>query len=158
EEGDCASPTSYVRWFSHSFRASGGLRRERHMQGQLRETSGGRRGTVLRTSLCLVVLVPVVGLAAASALAATITSFAWYGSTPSGANRNTTLGAPSATADLPPYCVGTNVVINGSGFVSDGGVTGLTIGGVPARYFSVGADDTLYAGVGANAKTGPIVV
>jgi hypothetical protein len=128
------------------------------MQGQLRTKSGGRRGTVLRTSLCLVVLVPAVGLTAASAIAATITSFAWYGSTTSGANRNTTLGATSATADSPPYCVGTNIVINGSGFVSDGGVTGVTIGGVAARYFSVGADDTLYAGVGANAQTGPIAV
>jgi hypothetical protein len=64
----------------------------------------------------------------------------------------------NGTADQPPYCVGSTIHINGSGFVSDGGVTAVTIGNVPAKTFSVGSDSVLFAQIGPNATTGPVTV
>jgi hypothetical protein len=111
-----------------------------------------------RTAICAVILVSLALLAVASASAASITSFAWYGNTTNGGTPSTGLAAGIGTADLYPYCVGTNIVINGQGFVSDGGVSAVTIGGKPARYFKVGSDSQLFAGVGAGAVTGTIQV
>lgn len=79
---------------------------------------------------------------AGSALAVTITSF-----TPS-----------SGLAENQPYCPGGHVTITGSGFVSDGGVTSVTVGGVAAVDVQVGSDNTIYLMVPRGAQTGPIVV
>jgi hypothetical protein len=117
----------------------------------------GVRRVVLRTGIGVALALPLAALLVGSALAATITSLAWYGGITNGNARATGLAATYGTADQQPYCVGTNFVISGSGFVTDG-VTGVTIGGVAARYFSVGDNATLYAGIGADAKTGPVVV
>jgi hypothetical protein len=111
-----------------------------------------------RTALCFAVLVPLALVIAASSFAASITSFAWYGSTTSGQTVNTGLAASIGTADLYPYCVGTNIVINGQGFVADGGVSAVTIGGKPARYFTVGSNTQIFAGVGVGATTGTVQV
>jgi hypothetical protein len=111
-----------------------------------------------RAVLCLAVLVPLALVVAAPSLAASITSFAWYGNTTNGGTPATGLAAGIGTADLFPYCVGTNMVINGQGFVADGGVSAVTIGGKAARYYTVGSDSQIYAGVGVGATTGPIQV
>ena len=50
------------------------------------------------------------------------------------------------------------ITVNGSGFVSDGGVTSVTIGGVPASEIIVGSNEILYARLGAGATNGPVVV
>jgi hypothetical protein len=55
-------------------------------------------------------------------------------------------------------CPATVVMITGSGFVSDGGIVSVTIGGVPASEIVVGSDQYLYARVGAGAKSGPVTV
>jgi len=49
-------------------------------------------------------------------------------------------------------------MITGSGFVTDGGIVSVTIGGVPASEIVVGSDQYLYARVGPGATSGPIVV
>jgi IPT/TIG domain-containing protein len=79
---------------------------------------------------------------AGSALAVTITSF-----TP-----------VSGLAENQPYCPGGHVTLTGTGFVSDGGVTSVTVGGVPAVDVQVGSDSTVYLMVPRGAQTGPIVV
>ena len=53
---------------------------------------------------------------------------------------------------------GTVVMITGTGFVNDGGIVSVTIGGVPAGVVIVGSDTLLYARVGVGATSGPIVV
>jgi hypothetical protein len=55
-------------------------------------------------------------------------------------------------------CPGTVVTINGSGFVNDGGITGVSIGGVPAGEITIGSDSVLFARVGANATNGSVSV
>ena len=50
------------------------------------------------------------------------------------------------------------VTINGSGFVSDGGVTSVMIGGVPAGEIIPGTDILMWARVGAGAQNGSLVV
>jgi hypothetical protein len=114
--------------------------------------------SVSRAVLCVAVLVPLALVVVGSSLAASITGFSWYGSTTSGASPATGLAAGIATADLYPYCVGTNIVINGGGFVKDGGVSAVTIGGKPARYYTIGSDSQIFAGVGVGATTGTIQV
>jgi hypothetical protein len=57
-----------------------------------------------------------------------------------------------------PYCTGSVLTISGSGFVTDGGVKSVTIGGVPAASFFVGSDSVMYAVVGSGAQNGPVVV
>src|SRR5579862_5928967 len=85
-------------------------------------------------------LVAVAALGVASAASsATIASFA----------NATAKGIPTyGTAENSPYCLGTMVAIKGSGFVTDGGVTQVMIGGAPAEFVSVGSDSTLYAQIG----------
>jgi hypothetical protein len=98
-------------------------------------------------ALCLAVLVPLGLLVAASAGAATISSF---------------VGGKAATPALVTAgggaCPSTVVMVNGTGFVSDGGVTNVTIGGVKATDLFVGSNVALYARVGAGATTGPVTV
>jgi IPT/TIG domain len=102
----------------------------------------GRFHGMFRAALCMAVVVPIALMAAGSAFAVTITSFA-----------GTAVRAPD-----PPYCVGSIVTITGSGFLSGGAVTSVTFGGVPAASFYAGSDTVLLATVGAGAQTGPIVV
>jgi hypothetical protein len=102
---------------------------------------------VSRAALCLAVLVPLGLLIATSAGAATITSW---------------VGGKSATPALVTAgggaCPSTVVMINGSGFVSDGGVTSVTVGGVKATDVFVGSNIVVYARVGAGATDGPVSV
>jgi hypothetical protein len=100
---------------------------------------------VPRTALCLSVLVALGMLVAGSAGAVTITT--WQG----GKAATPQLITASGT------CPGTVVMINGSGFATEG-VTGVSIGGVPASEYVVGSDVALYARVGAGAKNGPVTV
>ncbi len=100
----------------------------------------------LRTAFCLSMLGAIGLVAAASAGAVTISS--WRGGSAS---------VPAVvTAD--GNCPGTVVIITGTGFVNDGGVTNVSIGGVPAGVIVVGTDTTLFARVGAGATSGPVVV
>jgi hypothetical protein len=88
-------------------------------------------------------LVAVALLAFASAASsATITSFS---------NQIVKGNGTVGTADSYPYCIGAVLLIQGSGFVTDGGVTAVTIGGVPAEGVTVGSDSKLYAQVGRGA-------
>src|SRR5262249_11598342 len=118
----------------------------------------GYMRSLSRTALCVAVLVPLALVVVAGSLAASITSFAWYGNTTNGGTPATGLAAGIGTADLYPYCVGTNMVINGQGFTTEGGVTGVTIGGKPARYYTVGSNTQLFAGVGVGATSGSVQV
>jgi hypothetical protein len=86
-------------------------------------------------------------VAAGSAGAVTITS--WQGG--KGAT-------PAIVTAAGGHCPPTMTTINGTGFVSDGGVPSVSIGGVPAIEVIVGSDVIMYARVGAGAKDGGDVV
>ena len=101
---------------------------------------------MVRIAVCLSMLAALGLIAAESAGAVTITS--WVGGKASVPQLVTAAGT----------CPGTVVTINGTGFVSDGGVVSVTIGGVPATDISVGSDTKLFARVGPGATSGPIVV
>lgn len=102
---------------------------------------------LFRTLLCLAVLVALGVVAAGSAGAATISGWiGGKGATPA------IVTAPSAA------CYGTMTTINGTGFVSDGGVPKVTIGGVPSSEVIVGSNTIIYARVGNGATSGPVVV
>jgi hypothetical protein len=106
----------------------------------------GSVGASRRIAVFFSVLVALGLVAAESAGAVTITS--WVGGKASVPQIVTAAGT----------CPGTVVTINGTGFVNDGGIVSVTIGGVPAGVVVVGADNILYARVGAGATSGPIVV
>jgi len=108
--------------------------------------SGSTR-VLFRTLLGLAVLVVLGLVAAGSAGAATITS--WVG----GKGATPTI----VTAD-GGACVPTLITINGSGFVTDGGVTSVTIGGVRATEIIVGSNVIVYARVGKGATNGPVTL
>lgn len=108
-----------------------------------------------RSAFCGVVVMAFALLAVGSAFAATITSAGTMGGTRSGSG---TTARNVATAQDDPYCSGTYFSITGTGFVADGGVRGVEIGNVPAAWFKVGSDKTLYAQVGKGATTGPIII
>jgi hypothetical protein len=118
---------------------------------------------LFRTAACVAVLTPFALLVAGQAFGVTITGAGTPGSATSGAG---TTFRNVATANDPPYCSGTYFVISGSGFVYDspnpnpvkGAVIGVSIGNVPAAWYEVGSDITLYAQVGPDATTGPIIV
>jgi hypothetical protein len=100
-----------------------------------------------RIALCLAVLVPL-GLAVAGAAgAATISS--WVGGK---------TATPALVTAGGGACPATLVMINGSGFVSDGGTPSVTIGGVTSPQVIVGSNAALYAYVGAGATDGPVSV
>ena len=101
---------------------------------------------VFRIAFCFPVLVALGLVAAGSAGAVTITS--WVGGKASVPQLVTAAGT----------CPGTVVTITGTGFVNDGGITSVTIGGAPAGVVIVGSDTTLFARVGVGATSGPIVV
>ena len=100
----------------------------------------------LRTAFCLSLLGALGLVAAGSAGAVTITS--WAGGK----------AAVPAVITAPGSCPGTVVTINGTGFVNDGGIVSVTIGGVPAGEIVVGSDTLLFARTGAGATSGPVVV
>ncbi len=100
----------------------------------------------LRTACGVSVLVALGLVAAGSAGAVTITS--WVGGKASVPQLVTAPGA----------CPGTVMTITGTGFVNDGGIVGVTVGGVPSTDITVGTDATLFARVGAGATSGPVVV
>src|SRR4051812_14521195 len=88
-------------------------------------------------------LLVAVGLVAAgSAGAVTITS--WVGGK----------AAVPQVVTASGNCPGTVIQIIGTGFVNDGGISGVTIAGVPASEVTIGSDTLLFARVGANAKDG----
>jgi hypothetical protein len=101
----------------------------------------------LRTALCLLMLVAFGLVAAGSAGAVTISS--WVGGK---------AAVPAVVTASSASCPGTVIMITGSGFVSDGGIVSVTIGGVPASEIIVGSDQYLYARVGPGATSGPVVV
>jgi hypothetical protein len=105
------------------------------------------RRVSLRTALCLSVLLALGLVAAGSAGAVTITS--WVGGK---------AAVPAVVTASSASCPGTMVMITGSGFVNDGGIVSVSIGGVPASEVVVGSDQYLYARVGAGATSGPVVV
>src|SRR5579863_3398009 len=117
---------------------------------------------LFRITACSAVLIPLVLLVASSSFAVTITSVGNLG----GNGGNTIENRDVATAADDPYCPGTVLVITGTGFVNDsnspdpvlGAVKSVSIGNVPANWFKVGSDNTLYAQVGKGATTGPVVV
>ena len=82
-------------------------------------------------------------LAAGSAFAVTITNF-------------------TPTTDFVPEesnnCVGTQIQINGTGFVTDGGTPTVMFNGTPAVDVFVGSDAVIYARVPAGAKPGNITI
>ena len=100
------------------------------------------RMSLKRMALGLSLLVAVGLVAAGSAGAVTITS--WVGGKASVPQVVTAAG----------NCPGTVVTINGTGFVNDGGITGVSIGGVPAGEITIGSDSVLFARIGANANNG----
>ena len=100
----------------------------------------------LRTAFCLSLLGALGLVAAGSAGAVTITS--WVGGK----------AAVPAVITAAGSCPGTVVTINGTGFINDGGIVNVTIGGVPAGEIVVGSDTLLFARTGAGATSGPVVV
>jgi hypothetical protein len=99
-----------------------------------------------RTAVSLCALVALGLVAAGTAGAVTISS--WVGGKASVPQVVTAAGT----------CPGTVITINGSGFVSDGGITNVTIGGVPAGEITIGSDSVLFARVGAGAQSGTVSV
>ncbi len=100
----------------------------------------------LRTAFCLSLLGALGLVVAGSAGAVTITS--WFGGKAAVPQVVTAAGS----------CPGTVVNITGTGFINDGGIVSVTIGGVPAGEIVVGTDTTLFARVGVGATSGPVIV
>ena len=101
----------------------------------------------LRIAVCLLALVAVGLVAAGSAGAVRIDS--WQGGK---------AAVPQIVTATSSTCPGTVVMLTGAGFVNDGGIVSVSIGGVPAAEVVVGSDQYLYARVGSGATSGPIVV
>src|SRR5262245_31922328 len=110
---------------------------------------------LLRIATCVAALTLIAMLVAAAAGAVTITSAGSMNGTQFG-NGVTTSNV--ATAKDDPYCSGTIFTIMGRGFAWEGGVKSVTMGNVPAAWFTVGSDTMLQAQVGVGATNGPIVV
>ena len=101
----------------------------------------------VRTAACFSALLALGAVVSGSAGAATITSW---------------IGGKGATPDIVTAgggaCPGTMTTINGTGFVADGGVPSVTIGGVPASEIIVGSNVIMYARVGTGATSGSLVL
>jgi hypothetical protein len=97
-------------------------------------------------ALCAALLLSLV--LGGSALAATVSSF-----TPDH-------GLPQTPAGDGSYCAGSPVQITGTGFVSDGPTTSVSVSfnGVAAPAIQIGSNTTLYTSVPNGATTGPITV
>jgi IPT/TIG domain len=100
----------------------------------------------LRTAFCLSLLGALGLVVAGSAGAVTITS--WFGGK----------SAVPAIVTAAGSCPGTVVTITGTGFINDGGIVNVSIGGVPAGEIVIGTDTTLFARVGVGATSGPVIV
>jgi hypothetical protein len=81
--------------------------------------------------------------------AGAVTISAWQGGKAS---------VPQVVTAADGNCPGTVIMITGAGFVTDGGVVSVTIGGTPSPQVIVGSDIYLYALVGHGTQTGPVVV
>jgi IPT/TIG domain len=99
-----------------------------------------------RTAVCLSLLVTLGLVAAGSAGAVTITG--WVGGK----------AAVPTVVTAPGSCPGTVITISGTGFVADGGIVNVMIGGVQAGEITIGSDSTLFARVGAGATNGTVSV
>jgi IPT/TIG domain-containing protein len=101
------------------------------------------RARSYRTAAGAAVAAVLALLAASSAFAVTITTF-------------------TPTTDFVPEeannCVGTQIQINGTGFVNDGGTPSVMFNGTPAVDVAVGSDIVLYARVPAGATPGNITI
>jgi hypothetical protein len=86
-------------------------------------------------------------MAAATAGAVTITT--WVGGK---------AAVPQVVTASSDSCPGTVTMITGTGFVADGGIVSVMIGGVPASEVIVGSNTVLYARVGPGATSGPVTV
>jgi hypothetical protein len=132
-----------VKTDSHDFRDGAGLSRTRVTDiSNDSKGSGSMRARWHLVGVGAAAVMTSALLLAGSAFAAQITAF-------------------TPKAGLPedqPYCPGGHVTLTGTGFVSDGGVTSVTVGGVPAIDVQVGSDSTIYLMVPKGAQTGPIVV
>ena len=104
------------------------------------------RVSLRRTALCASALAALTAVVAGSANAVTITS--WVGGK----------AAVPQVVTAAGTCPGTVITITGTGFVSDGGITNVMIGGVPAGEITIGSDSTLFARVGAGAQNGSVSV
>ena len=100
----------------------------------------------LRTAFCLSLLGALGLVVAGTAGAVTITS--WFGGK----------SAVPAVITAAGSCPGTVVTITGTGFINDGGIVSVSIGGVPATDITAGTDTTLFARTGAGATNGTVVV
>jgi hypothetical protein len=100
----------------------------------------------VRKLLCLFVPVAVAVAGAGSAGAVTITS--WQGGK----------GSVPMAVTAGGFCPATMTTIRGSGFVADGGIRSVMIGGAPASQIIVGSDSVLFARVATGAKNGPVSV
>jgi IPT/TIG domain len=109
--------------------------------------SASTRVSLRTAALSLLLLITLGLVAAGSAGAVTITS--WVGGK---------AAVPAVVTASSAGCPGTVIMVTGSGFVSDGGIVSVTIGGVPASEIVVGSDQYLYARVGPGATSGPVVV
>src|SRR5262245_61490766 len=113
------------------------------------------RGLV-RMTACLAVLTPIAMFVASSVGAVTIISAGNMSGTQFG-NGVTTSNVATAMED--PYCSGTIFTIRGTGFAWDaGGVKSVTMGNVPAAWYTVLSDEMIQAQVGRGATSGPIVI
>jgi hypothetical protein len=109
-------------------------------------TGSGSARLVLRVSICAAVLASFGLFVVSTAGAVTISS--WRGGSASVPLVVTAQGT----------CPGTVMLFTGTGFQTDGGPVGVTIGGVPSPQVIVGSDTIMYAVVGPTAQSGPVVV
>ncbi len=103
--------------------------------------------SLLRIFVCLSFLSAVAAATVGTAGAVTISS--WRGGSGS---------VPQVVTAADGNCPGTVIFITGTGFVSDGGVVSVTIGGTTSPQVIVGSDTNLYALVGRGTQSGPVVV
>ena len=98
----------------------------------------------MRRALILIAAVTAALSVAGSAFAVSITNY-------------------TPTSDWIPEvsnsCVGTSIIINGSGFVNDGGPVTVAFGGTAAVDVTIGSDTQIYARIPGNAPaTGQVTV
>ena len=101
------------------------------------------RTRTYRAALSAAVATTLALLAAGSVLAATITNY-----TP----------GTDFVPEEANNCVGTQIQINGTGFVNDGGTPQVMFNGTPAVNVTVGSDIVIYAQVPAGATPGNITI
>jgi len=99
-----------------------------------------------RAAVCAAVLVALALAAARSAGAVTISG--WVGGK----------AAVPTVITAAGTCPGTVITITGTGFVNEGGIVNVMIGGVPAGEITIGSDTQLFARTGSGATNGTVSV